>query len=41
MPLDGTARSGSDIAAAGEVLLVEPEESVEFDGARMLIGAAA
>jgi mannose-6-phosphate isomerase len=41
MPLDGTARSGSDLAAAGEVLLVEPKETVEFDGDRMLIGATA
>jgi mannose-6-phosphate isomerase len=41
MPLDGTARSGSDLAAAGEVLFVEAKESVEFDGARMLIGATA
>jgi mannose-6-phosphate isomerase len=41
VPLDGMARSGSDIAEAGEVLLVEPEEAVEFDGDRMLIGASA
>jgi mannose-6-phosphate isomerase len=41
MPLDGTATSGSDLAAAGEVLLVEPEGAVDFDGERMLIGATA
>jgi mannose-6-phosphate isomerase len=41
MPLDGTARSRSDLAVAGEVLLVKPEETVEFDGDRMLVGATA
>jgi mannose-6-phosphate isomerase len=41
MPLDGIARSGGETAASGEVLLVEPSQELEFDGARMLIGAAA
>jgi hypothetical protein len=41
MPLDGAVRSTSDAATAGEVLLVEPREQVEFDGTRMLIGAVA
>jgi mannose-6-phosphate isomerase len=41
MPLDGDARSGSEVAAAGEVLLVGPGEELAFDGTRMLIGAKA
>ena len=41
MPLDGTARAGTDHAVAGEVLLVNAEDAVDFDGERMLIGATA
>ena len=40
MPLDGSARSGGDTAAAGECLLVEPLEAVDVEG-RVLVGAKA
>jgi mannose-6-phosphate isomerase len=40
MPLDGEARAGSAVANAGDCLLLEPEERLASDGARMLIGAA-
>ena len=39
IPLDGTIRSTGENAAPGEVLLLEPSESLASDGARMLIGA--
>ena len=41
LPLEGAARSGGDVAAAGECLLVEAGETVSSDGALMLIGATA
>jgi mannose-6-phosphate isomerase len=41
MPLDGSVRSGSEIAGAGEILLVGAGEEMAFDGTRMLIGATA
>jgi mannose-6-phosphate isomerase len=41
MPLEGQARSGNDIAAAGECLLLQRGERLTSDGARMLIGATA
>ena len=41
MPLEGTVRSGTNIAAAGECLLVKAEERISCDGGRMLIGATA
>lgn len=39
MPLEGTVRSGDEVAGAGECLLAEPGQPVRVDGARMLIGA--
>ena len=41
MPLEGTVRSGGDVAAAGECLLVKAEETFTCDSGRMLIGAKA
>jgi mannose-6-phosphate isomerase len=41
MPLDGIARSGGEIAGAGEVLLLQAGEELAFNGIRMLIGATA
>jgi mannose-6-phosphate isomerase len=41
MPLDGTVRSGTNVAGAGECLLVKAEEILTCDGGRMLIGATA
>jgi mannose-6-phosphate isomerase len=41
MPLEDEVRSGSDLARAGECLLLEPGEALVSDGARMLIGATA
>ena len=41
LPLEGEVRSGEDIAGAGECLLLEPGDSLESDGARILIGAKA
>lgn len=41
LPLEGTVRSGDDIAAAGECLLLEVNEALSGDGGRMLIGATA
>jgi len=41
MPLEGTVRSGSNVAGAGECLLVKAEETLTCDGGRMLIGATA
>jgi mannose-6-phosphate isomerase len=40
LPLEGQVRSGSDIAGAGDCLLVPPHEKIEAAGARMLIGAS-
>lgn len=40
LPLQGRVRSGSDIAVAGECLLVEAGEELVSESARMLIGAA-
>ena len=40
IPLEGSARSNGDIAAAGECLLVDGGDSVDVDG-RALIGATA
>jgi mannose-6-phosphate isomerase len=39
IPLDGQVRSGSDVAAVGECLLLEPGDALAGDGARLLIGA--
>lgn len=39
MPLDGEVRAGSDVAAAGECLLLSPNQALQSEGARMLIGA--
>ena len=41
MPLDGSVRSGSDVASAGDCLLLEPGDVLEPTSARMLIGASA
>jgi mannose-6-phosphate isomerase len=41
LPLDGTVRSGGDIAGAGECLLLDPGERLESDRAWMLTGAKA
>jgi len=41
MPLEGTVRSGDDVVAGGECLLVKAEETFTCDGGRMLIGAKA
>ena len=40
MPIQGRARSGTDVAVAGECLLVEAGEELVSESARMLIGAA-
>lgn len=39
MPLEGQVRSGADKAGPGECLLLEPNEQLETDGGRLLIGA--
>jgi len=39
MPLESKVRSRADTAAAGECLLLEPGETLETSGGRMLIGA--
>ncbi len=39
IPLDGQVRSGSDVAAVGECLLLAPGDALASDGARLLIGA--
>jgi mannose-6-phosphate isomerase len=39
IPLEGTVRSGTDVAGAGECLLLEPDDDLVSEGARMLIGA--
>lgn len=41
IPLEGEVRSGSDVAAPGDCLLLEAGEMLAGDGARMLIGATA
>ena len=41
IPLDGEVRSGGDVAAPGECLLLEAGEALESSNARMLIGATA
>ena len=41
LPIEGSATSGSDVAGAGDCLVVEAGASVETDGAWMLIGASA
>jgi mannose-6-phosphate isomerase len=41
IPLEGKVQSGSDLAIAGECLLLEPGDRLAGDGARMLIGATA
>ena len=41
MPLEGTVRSGSDVASAGDCLLLDAGDRIEPTGARMLIGASA
>jgi mannose-6-phosphate isomerase len=41
MPLEGKVRSGDDTAMPGEVLLVDADEKLFVDGARMLVGARA
>jgi mannose-6-phosphate isomerase len=39
IPLEGEVLSGREIAGPGECLLLQPSESLECDGARMLIAA--
>jgi len=39
MPLEGLVRAGTDEAGPGECLLLEPDELLETDGGRLLIGA--
>lgn len=41
MPLAGSVRSGSEVASAGDCLLLEPGDVLEPTDARMLIGASA
>jgi mannose-6-phosphate isomerase len=41
MPLEGRVECRGDVAVAGDCLLLEPGETLESDGARMLIGAMA
>lgn len=41
MPLSGNARSGTDVAAAGECLLLGPQDELIAEDARLLIGAKA
>ena len=41
IPLEGSVRSGSDVASAGDCLVLEPGDVLEPTGARMLIGASA
>jgi mannose-6-phosphate isomerase len=41
IPLEGSVRSGSDVASAGDCLVLEPADGLEPMGARMLIGASA
>jgi mannose-6-phosphate isomerase len=41
VPIEGQVRSGEDVAAAGECLLLEPGADLATDGARILIGASA
>ena len=41
MPIDGSVRSGSEIATAGDCLVVQPGERVQSDGAWLLIGTTA
>ena len=41
LPLEGEVRSGSDVATAGDCLLVQPGAQIDASGARMLIGATA
>jgi mannose-6-phosphate isomerase len=41
MPLDGEVRSGDNVVAAGECLLLEPGEALTTDADRMLVGARA
>jgi mannose-6-phosphate isomerase len=39
MPLEGIVRSGGDSAGPGECLLLAPDDELETDGSRLLIGA--
>ena len=41
IPLEGSVRSGSDVASAGDCLVLEPGDVLKPTGARMLIGASA
>lgn len=41
IPLEGEVRCDGEIAGAGDCLLVHPEERIEANGARLLIGATA
>jgi mannose-6-phosphate isomerase len=41
IPLEGQVRSEGDLAVAGECLLLDPNDPLVCDNARMLIGAAA
>lgn len=41
IPLEGSVRAGSDVASAGDCLVLEPGDVLEPTGARMLIGASA
>jgi mannose-6-phosphate isomerase len=41
IPLEGSVRSGSDVASAGDCLVLEPGDGLEPMGARMMIGASA
>jgi mannose-6-phosphate isomerase len=39
IPLEGEVRCGDELARAGDCLLVQPNEEIEANGARLLIGA--
>jgi len=41
MPLEGTVRAGTDVAGAGECLLLQPADELASDSSRVLIGAMA
>ena len=41
IPIDGSVRSGSYSAGPGDCLLLEPNDSLEANGSRLLIGARA
>ena len=41
IPLEGTVQNGSETARPGECLLVNPDDHIQVQAARMLIGASA